>query len=635
MSKDNGFFAELKKEVSGLGRFVADAWREGKVSFRNWLRRLRRARVDYVVLPISGPLPERSAPPRSFIQRQLPLPPEPLSMQELNARLQAIADAENVRGVIFLLREFTVPGLATLQSLRRAIERLRAAGKEAVVFTPHLDLAHYYVACAADRIVSPPGTHFEVLGLRIEALFLREALEEIGVHPDVIQISPYKTAGNILEKAEITPEQREQLEWLLEDNFDMVTAGIATDRNLSQEEVVALIDRAPLFPKEALAAGLVDAIAYEDELAHLLAPGAEPEAADDVVAEPEAAPAPSESHNSGAKLDRRTNKDSENRRPVKKKEEKPEAKLLSWSEADRLLLEKARRPFEKFIGVVSVEGAINTGPSRQPPVDLPIPFIGGAVAGHETINRLLRRAERQERMAALILHVDSGGGSALASDLIWRQIERIARKKPVVVFMGNVAASGGYYVGAAARHIVSQPGTLTGSIGVLLARLSIAQLYEKLHINRATLQRGTHADLYSGTSPLTPEEREILWQSILHTYERFKQVVVAGRDIPVDELDPVAEGRVWTGRQARVRGLVDSHGDFVDAVCTAVELAELPVEDVQRVPVTNFYDRSQGYLTPLPFDANLPAQIKTFLDETVSQWNGHPLALLPFQIRFF
>lgn len=641
MSDDeNGsdFFSELQTELGDLWRALGDGWREAVVRFRNGLRRLRRARVDYVVIPISGTLPERSGPPRSFIQRQLPLPPEPLSIQTLNARLQAVADAENVKGVVFVLRDFSAPGLATLQNLRRSIERLREAGKETVVFTPHLDLVHYYVACAADRIFAPPSVHFEVLGLRVEALFLREALEQAGVHPDVIQISPYKTAGNIFEKTEITPEQEEQLTWLLEDNYDMITAGIATGRGISQEEVEALIDRAPLFPEDTLAAGLVDALVYEDELPNLLAPpngeSAQEDQADPGESGPETAPAAESDAGDNVERDAalETAADPEHDRP---NHDKPKAKLLPWSEARGLLLEKARRPFAQYIGVVSVEGAIVTGPSRQPPIDLPIPFIGGAVAGHETINTILRRAERQDRMAALILHVDSGGGSALASDLIWRQIERIGRKKPVVLFMGNVAASGGYYVGAAARHIVSQPGTITGSIGVLMGRFSIDGLYRKLHVNVATLQRGEHADLYSGTAPLTVEEREILWQSIVQTYGRFKQVVAEGREIPLDDLDPVAEGRVWTGRQAQARKLVDSHGDFIDAIRTAIELAELPVEDVQRVPVANFYDRSQEYLTPLPFGDSLPGRVKEFLDATLAGWNGRPLAMLPYRIRFF
>lgn len=645
----NDFFSELQSELGDLWRALGDAWREAMVGFRNGLRRLRRARVDYVVIPISGPLPERSGPPRSFIQRQLPLPPEPLSIQTLNARLQAIADAENVRGAVFILREFSAPGLATLQNLRRSIERLREAGKEAIVFTSHLDLVHYYVACAADRIVAPPSAHFEVLGLRVEALFLREALEQVGVHPDVIQISPYKTAGNIFEKTEITPEQEEQLTWLLEDNFDMITAGIATGRGISQEEVKALIDRAPLFPDDTLAAGLVDELAYEDELPSLLAlpngESAQEAQVEPGESEPETAhPAESDASNNvehDSTVEAIANPENPEDPPVtsgyhqRPNQDEPKAKLLPWSEARGLLLEKARRPFAQYVGVVSLEGAIVTGPSRQPPIDLPIPFIGGAVAGHETINTLLRQAERQDRMAALIFHVDSGGGSALASDLIWRQIERIARKKPVVLFMGNVAASGGYYVGAAARHIVSQPGTITGSIGVLMGRFSIDELYRKLHVNVATLQRGEHADLYSGTAPLTPEEQEILWQSLVETYGRFKQVVTAGREIPPDELDPVAEGRVWTGRQAQARNLVDSHGDFVDAVRTAIELAELPVEDPQRVRVANFYDRSQEYLTPLPFGDSLPSRVKEFLDATLTGWNGRTLAMLPFRIRFF
>jgi protease IV len=227
-------------------------------------------------------------------------------------------------------------------------------------------------------------------------------------------------------------------------------------------------------------------------------------------------------------------------------------------------------------------------------------LIGGLLAGHETINRQLRRAERNKRIATLVFHVDSGGGSALASDLIWRQLQRVARKKPVLVYMGNVAASGGYYVSAGAQQIMCQPTTVTGSIGVLAGRFNTDGLYERLHINRAVLQRGAHAHLYSDAGPLSPEDRELLWRSISHVYSQFLDVVAAGRAISMEELEQVAGGRVWTGRQGRERGLVDSFGDFADAVEKAAELAGLQPGPHQRIPVANLHSGSGGFRLPVP-----------------------------------
>lgn len=631
-TQNNDFLPRLADELGQLRADLAHALRRGWIGFRNGLRQLRPSDVDYVVLPVGGPLPERAAPPRNFIQRQLPLPPEPLSMQTLNRRLQQIADAPNVRGAVLVLQELSGAGLATLQNLRRSIERLRSAGKEVVVFTPYLDLAHYYVACAADRIVVPPGTAFEVLGLRLEVVFLKEALERVGIEADVLQVSPYKTAGNPLDKTEMTPEQREMLTWLLEDNYEMVTAGIAQGRGLESAEVKALIDRSPLSSDEALAAGLVDHVAYEDELPALLAAGPnadhlehhEQRASESAPAPtPNPAPAAPERNGNGSGT-------AHDEKPV------PRARLIRWSSARRLLLERARRRPNRYVGVVSLEGTIITGTSRQPPVDIPLPIVGGAMAGHETINQLLRRAERSDRMAALVFHVDSGGGSALASDLIWRQIRRIAGKKPVVVYMGDVAASGGYYVGAAARHIMSQQGTLTGSIGVILGRLNVQDLYAKLSVHRQSLQRGAHADLYAGTGPLTAEQRELLWENIMHTYERFQHVVSEGRDIHPEKLKPIAGGRVWTGRQARGHRLVDSHGDFVDAVRKAAELAGMSLDDDHDIPVANLYPEAGEYLTPRPDQTAqeaMQAIVDLFVGERLRAISGSPLLLLPFQAR--
>lgn len=591
------FFGKLVEEL-------ADVWdaswlnlRQGMAGLRNRLRRARRLRADYIVMPVRGSLPERAAPPRNFIQRQLPLPPEPLSLQVLNARLQAITDAPNVKGVIFVFQGLSA-NLASLQNLRQSLLRLREAGKEVIVYTPYVDVPHYYVATAADRIVIPPGSHFEVLGLRSEAVFLKDALAQIGVQVEVVQISPYKASGNMFSKSDVTPEQQEQMEWLLDESYDMLTAGMAAGRGKEQLEIKALIDRAPLPAASALATGLIDHVAYEDQLPALLG------------------------HNDDPGTNNKVDK--QGRR----------ARLVTWAEGRRLLLEKVRRKPRRYVGVVSLEGLITMGPSRQPPVDLPIPLVGGPTAGEQTIIQLLRRAERNSRIAAVIFHVDSRGGSALASDLIWRQVQRIARRKPVLVYMGNVAASGGYYVSSAANHIMAQPGTITGSIGVLSGHLSTDRLYQKIQVNRVAFKRGERAGLYSDDEPLDGERREVLWANIVHIYDRFKSVVADGRGLPVAELDPICEGRVWTGRQAAARGLVDSHGDFINALYRAAELAGLPTGDDYEVMAANVYTKERGYLLPRPFP-EVDEVVQLLTGRHVAAMLREPLLLLPFDLKLW
>ena len=575
-------------------RALGNSWDAAGIGLRNRYRRWRKARVDYVVLPVGGPLPERAGRPRGFFERRLPFPPDPLSLQQLNTRLGAIADAENVRGVIFVFRGFSA-GLATLQNFRAAVARLRAAGKEAIVYTPFLDLAHYYAATAADRIIVPPGAQFEVLGLYTEVTFLKDALARIGVQADVVQISPFKTAFDRFSQADISPEYRAQLDWLLDDQYDMITAGMADGRRMSQDEIKAQIDRGGLTAAAACDAGLVDDVAYDDELAQVLASQA-------------AGPGQSTTE------------------PVT---------LKPWRAARRLLLEKHRRRSRLFVGVIALEGLIAQGTSRRPPIDLPIPFIGGATAGDQTLVGLLRRVERLEDMAALVIHVDSGGGSALASDLIGRQIELLAAKKPVVVYMGNVAASGGYYVAAAARHIMSQAGTTTGSIGVITAKISTAGLYDQFSINRVRLQRGEHAGLYRNSEPLSQEDRALLFRSIDDIYERFKSVVARGRGLPVEAVDAIGGGRVWTGRQALERRLVDSHGDFLEAIKKAAELAALPVDDVYAVNTVDVFPRHSDYTVyPNGAKAALEEVADLLAGEQLQEISGRPLLLLPYELRF-
>jgi protease-4 len=357
--------------------------------------------------------------------------------------------------------------------------------------------------------------------------------------------------------------------------------------------------------EDALAKGLVDHLAYEDALPFLLArEGDEDTNAEDVAEHEE---------------------DDDRARP-------PKASLATWGAARGLLLEKARRPLKKYIGVVSLEGAIAMGRSQRPP--LPIPFLGGATAGEATIVQQLRVAERDNRMAALIFHVDSVGGSPLASDLIWRQIERIAQKKPVLAYMGSVAASGGYYVCAGARHIMAQPNTITGSIGVVTAHISTGKLYENLSVNRVSFSRGRRAGLYSDASPLSDEESQVLWNNIVDVYDQFKRVVASGRDLHFDELDPICGGRVWSGRQARERRLVDSFGDFVEATKKAAEIAGLEVKDGDYLPVVNIYPSDRHYLLPNPYE-QAKEVARLFSTDALRQFLGKPMLLLPFELKLW
>jgi len=225
---------------------------------------------------------------------------------------------------------------------------------------------------------------------------------------------------------------------------------------------------------------------------------------------------------------------------------------------------------------VQVLGTIVPGESRELPV--PLPVVGRQFSGHESVARALRVAESARAIKAVILHVESGGGSAVASDLIWREVARVQQAKPVVVFMGNVAGSGGYYVGCGARHIVCGETTLTGSIGVVAGKFSLRGLAEKSGARPEILTRGESAAMFSAFAEFTEPQRAALQRWMEDIYSRFKARVAAGRKKTLEEVETIARGRVWAGRDAAARGLVDELGDFETAVRKAKQLAEIPIE---------------------------------------------------------
>jgi len=381
-----------------------------------------------------------------------------------------------------------------------------------------------------------------------------------GIKADLESIAEYKVTPDTFRRSTMTEPHRKMLEALLDSYFDAFIAAVAEDRGLTQDRVRELIDVMPMTPDEALEAGLIDGVAYEDELPSRFAA---------------AFPPLEQAEGDG---------------------EEPKAPMLTWNEASRML----KRPIEwttrQRIGVVSLEGLIVPGKSRRMPTPVPLPIE--AQAGAETIIRALRQAEADPRIAAVIFHIESPGGSSLASDLIWREVQRLSERKPVVALMGEQATSGGYYVAAPANRIVARPTTLTGSIGIWGGKFVLGELYDRLEIGRQAVQRGAMAGLYSELEPFSEKEREQMRHELGETYTRFKQIVAEGREMTEEEVEEVARGRVWTGEQAHEVGLVDELGDFETALVAAKELAELaPEKDYTVVQITP----PREALLPQPF----------------------------------
>lgn len=474
---------------------------------------------EFVVLEITGDLPERR--PHLHPVERLLRPPPP-SLEEIRERLDRIASHRKVLGILLRFRDLHA-GPTALEGLRRALGRFRARGKRIAAYLPTAALSEYYVASAADRIFVPEGAELFLLGPRAEVPFLRAALDRLGILPQFHHIAEYKTAAHSLLYERMPPEHREQLHALLTGLLEHVVGEIARSRGLDPERVRSAVERGVLSAREAHAQNLIDGIAFEDELTAHLVPGRHVRIG------------------AGARVPR----------PYR------------W-----------RARTGRAVGVIPLVGTIVPGESRELPI--PLPRVGRRLAGSETVTRALRRAEQDRRVGAVVLHIDSPGGSPAASDVLWREVVRLGQRKPVVVHMGNVAASGGYYVACGAHHIVAGATTLTGSIGVVGGKLAFGGMLKRHGVHPEVLARPESGAMRSPYVPIAEREWALVVDWMREIYERFKARVASGRGKTAEEVEAVARGRVWTGAEAAARGLVDELGDFEDAVRRARELARLP-----------------------------------------------------------
>jgi protease-4 len=502
-----------------------------------------------------------------------------LSVDAFVHRLDLLAADRRVKGVVIVIDDLQA-GMATLASLRQALLRFRSSGKQAIAYLHDLSMWTYYLASACDQVLAPESVHFRAAGLWSETLFLRDTLALVGLQADIEAIAEYKVSPDTLRRTEMTEPHREMLESILDAVYAQVLEAIASGRERSAEQIQKLMDEVPLTAKEAAEVGLLDAVCYEDEvLGHLGTDGG----------------------------------------PVT---------LIPWEKARRRLVRPRRWRSRRAIGVISLEGTIVTGPSRQPPLPIPLPLpMPSAQAGSGTLVQQLRSAAQDKHLAAIILHVDSPGGSALASDLIWREIVHLRRTKPLVVYMGNQAASGGYYVSAPASAIVAQPTTITGSIGIWGGKIVTRGLYEKIEARREIVARGKAAGLYADAAPFSDEERAKIRADIGAGYVLFKERVAAGRAMAVDEVETIARGRVWTGKQALANGLVDTMGDMVAAAEKARQLAGL---DPRRY--SPLVDVPPPKRTLLP--GTVPADAGAWLAGLTSLLREGVFALAPWTLRF-
>lgn len=555
------------------------------LAFAGWL--LVRGRGGFpagswLVVDLEGQYVEADPPP---LQRVLGRGGRTLASQ-LSELGKAERDARLV-GVFFRVRGLDV-GWGKAQDLRGAIQRLRGSGKRTVSYIElekYGSNLEYYVASAADAVYVAPGTRSPFVGMAAEYLFLGGFFEKLGVKIEHERIGRYKTAVEQLAATAMSDANREMSESLLDSIHSQFLADVAESRKLSREELASVVDQAPTSPHELEAAKLVDGAAFFDEVV--------------------------------AREDHPNLVEDEDYAGV-------DAASVGFS---------PKASFALIYGagaVVTGEGQVGRGP----------------VMASSAVADAFEKASENPDVRAIVFRIDSPGGSPLASDLIWRAIRKARNQgKPVVASLSDVAASGGYYVAAAADKIVAQPATLTGSIGVFVIRPMVAGALEKLGIGFASLTRGRHADLLLSTEPLSEGTRARMREEVRGIYQQFVERVAEGRGLDPEVVNEVGRGRVWTGEQAKERGLVDALGGLRDAVVVAKQLVQLePDADVVLLPfpppkplVAQLRDALQGGVAVRAdawVDATLPAGARAAVETLRALPLGVPVLIPPLVAEF-
>lgn len=452
------------------------------------------------------------------------------SMAELYPALRAAREDRGVQGLAVYIQSADF-GLAKAQEMRRQFAALRDAGKfvecylESVGEGSNGTLA-YYLASACDKIHLAPAADVNLLGLYVEGMFFKGALEKLKIEPDFNHVGQYKSAAETFTESQFSPPAAAAINAVLDDSFRQIVVDVAQARRLAPAAVRRLIDGGPYVAREALDKGLVDGLAYPDEFKKRI-----------------------ESRAGGLP------------RLVRVQDYQPGRGLGA-----------------KELAVVFALGVIVRGEGGAQP------FGGEVLVGSDDMAEVLRDLAEDDSVAAVVLRIDSPGGSALASDLILREVELLGKKKPVVVSMSDLAASGGYYIAAKAAKIVAEPMTLTGSIGVVGGKFVTRRLEEEtLGITRDPLKRGANADLYTSRAPFSPEQEVHIKRQMARVYDLFLSHVVQGRKMSRQAVETVAQGRVWTGTAAKRLGLVDELGGLDRAIELARQAAKIPAGERVRL----------------------------------------------------
>ncbi len=550
-----------------------------------------------LALRVSGSLPDYL--PDDPLRRFFGGPSQSLSSLVLQLKK---AKVDNRIKAVLLDINMSGAGWGKSEDIRDAIADFRSAGKPVYAYMEYGMNKELYIASACDKIyLAPPGELF-INGLAAEVMFFRGSLDKLGIYPDIYQIGAYKSAGDMFTRREMSDAHKEYINSLLDDLFNRYVEGVAKGRGKSAEEVRAIIDDAPYGSQKAKELGLIDGVAYRDEL----------------------------------------EKEIKGTLGYKENEDLRLVSAATYRKVDQesLGLNKGEK-----IAVIYASGEIGSGSSDNSPT-------GSTSIGSDTMVKAINDARDDKSVKAIVVRVNSPGGSGLASDVIWHAVDAANQKKPVVISMSDVAASGGYYIAAGASRIVAQPSTITGSIGVVAGKPVLRGFYDWLGISNEYVLRGKNAGMFRETEKFSPDERAKFEEWIKNTYYNdFVPKVAKNRNKPVEYIDSVGQGRVWTGAQAKERALVDEFGGLDRAVEIAKELAKIPADKgVRRVifpyPQTflqqlmsggsedteavRLKQQQEAIYATLPEDVRRALRYAAMLDRMKS---GDSMLVMPFDLR--
>jgi len=474
-------------------------------------------------------------------------------------------------------------GWARVHEMAAAVRAVRESGKQVYASLDGGGEKEYLLASSAGLVAMPPVSTLQLDGLSASVMFLHGAYDKLGIRPNFAHVGRYKSAVEQFTRDSLSPDGRRAMEELLDDEYTLLVDSLASARRLTPDGVRQLIDEGPFTATAAHANGLVDTLLARADLDSLA------------------------THAGGQR--------------------RPTASFTRYAEEGGVVT-------GEHIALVVAEGEIVDGKSTES-------AFGGRSVGDRTLVESLREIRSRKSIRAVVLRIDSPGGSGNASDAVWQEIRRLRRDKPVIVSMGDVAASGGYYIACGADAIVADPATITGSIGVFGGKLNVLGLYRKLGLNVETVSRGKHAAMWSPFSDFDPEEEALYQKSLDQFYDVFLARVAEGRKMSASEVDSVGQGRVWSGLAARERGLVDRFGGLHEAMELARARAHIAAEadiviEVYPRPRRTFFQRWLGgvFDEPDQGDTRFPG-LALFRQwaQLASDQAGEVMALMPYSIQ--